>query len=537
MTQFAPRKNLLVPDAERWPIDDAKPIIELREVTVGFGEKRVLDGFSLDIPPGKTTVICGQSGSGKSVLLKVIMGLIRPQSGEVRLFGQNIWEIDELQVVQLRKRMAMLFQNYALLDSMTVEQNVGFSLAENTRMKRTEVKRRSYELLDELGLEGAEQKVPSELSGGMKKRVSLARALVANPEIVLFDEPTTGLDPIMTEKVDEMLVQARQRYQITSVVISHDVASTRRLADRIAMLHEGKVIACGSWDELCAMDDPRISYFTESGISRLSRSVEVVDKDDGDDQPSSAAPPAAVVELVGVHKTFGQHHVLKGVDLAIEPKMITVIIGGSGSGKSVIIKHIMGLFKADKGEVRVFGTDITPLDRNELIPIRMRFGMLFQHAALLDSLTVFENIAFPLRERTKLKRKAIKERVEEVCERVAIKELMHRNPGEISEGQKKRVGLARAIITKPEVLIYDEPTTGQDPIRTKQVDEMIVEAQEMFQITSIVISHDMASTFRVAHRIAMLHEGKILAYGTPNDLMSSADERVHHFIFAGSGEE
>ncbi|MCA9519974.1 MAG: ATP-binding cassette domain-containing protein [Myxococcales bacterium] len=217
--------------------------------------------------------------------------------------------------------------------------------------------------------------------------------------------------------------------------------------------------------------------------------------------------------------------------------MITVIIGGSGSGKSVIIKHIMGLFKADRGEVRVFGTDITPLGRNEMIPIRMRFGMLFQHAALLDSLNIFENIAFPLRERTKLSRKEIKERVEEICERVAITEMMYRSTGEISEGQKKRVGLARAIITKPEVLIYDEPTTGQDPIRTRQVDDMIVEAQEMFKITTIVISHDMASTFRVAHRIAMLNEGKILAYGTPNDLMSSADPQVHHFIFAGSGEE
>ncbi|MCA9524030.1 MAG: ATP-binding cassette domain-containing protein, partial [Myxococcales bacterium] len=266
-------------------------MIELHDVTVRFGEKLVLDGFSLDILPGKTTVICGQSGSGKSVLLKVIIGLIRPSAGTVRLFGQDIWEIDEFEVVQLRKRMSMLFQNYALLDSMTVEQNVGFSLAENTRMKRSEVHRRAFELLAELGLEGAEQKVPSELSGGMKKRVSLARALVTNPEIVLFDEPTTGLDPIMTEKVDEMLMQARQRYEITSVVISHDVASTRRLADRVAMLHEGKIIASGTWDELCALDEPRIAYFVESGISRLSRS----DVDDEQSEPTlvESEPPEA----------------------------------------------------------------------------------------------------------------------------------------------------------------------------------------------------------------------------------------------------
>jgi ABC-type transporter Mla maintaining outer membrane lipid asymmetry ATPase subunit MlaF len=169
----------------------------------------------------------------------------------------------------------------------------------------------------------------------------------------------------------------------------------------------------------------------------------------------------------------------------------------------------------------------------ELDTIRGRIGMLFQHAALLDWLTVAENVAFPVKERTKTPKKQIREMVDEILERLHIQDIRSSLPGEISEGQKKRVGLARAIIMKPEIMIYDEPTTGQDPIRTRQVDDMIQEAQEQFDITSIVISHDMASTFRIAHMIALLNQGEIAAYGTPQLVRASPSEYVQHFIYAG----
>jgi len=213
-----------------------------------------------------------------------------------------------------------------------------------------------------------------------------------------------------------------------------------------------------------------------------------------------------------------------------------VIIGASGSGKSVIIKHIMGLFKPTSGEIRMFGQDIVPMKDLALNEVRKHFGLLFQNAALLDWLTVYDNVAFPLRERGGVGKQEIADRVVDILERLNISDIMHRMPSEISAGQRKRVGLARAIVMKPEIMIYDEPTTGQDPLRTRDIDDMIQQTQERFEITSIVISHDMSSTFRIAHMIAMLYHGRIVAYGSPAELRASPDEHVQRFIHAGTVE-
>jgi ABC-type transporter Mla maintaining outer membrane lipid asymmetry ATPase subunit MlaF len=532
----APRKNLLVPGQEPWPLDPDKPAIELIDVSIGFQGKPVLRNLNLKIVPGIATVVVGRSGSGKSVLLKLMMGLLRPDSGKVILFGRDLSTVSQVEMMDLRKRMGMLFQNYALFDSMRVDENVGFTLLENSKLPRKEIMKMAQELIRVLELTGSEHLLPAELSGGMKKRVSLARALLAGPEVVLCDEPTTGLDPIMIEKVDEMILLAKRQFQITSVIISHDMASTNRLADRVAFLHDGQIVFYGTYEGFVTSNLPPVRKLIEGAqTSRLSR------HDDGpaaatpqESEAAAAAAQSPAVELVGVQKYFGGNHVLRGIDLAIYPGIITVLIGASGSGKSVIIKHILGLFKPDAGQVKVFGEDIVPMDSQDLQRVRTKVGLLFQHAALLDWFSVFENVAFPLVERTKLSSKEIRERVFEILERLHIAELADRMPGEISVGQKKRVGLARAIITRPAIMIYDEPTTGQDPIRTREIDDMIQETQEQFDITSIVISHDMASTFRIAHRIALLHRGQIAAYGTPAEVRASPDENVQHFIHAGS---
>src|SRR5690606_8832614 len=257
------RKNLLLPEQERWPLDPTRPVIQLVDGSIAFGAKQVLRGLNLEIVPGKTTVIVGRSGSGKSVLLKLMMGLLRPDSGQVILFGRDLATVSPVEILELRKRMSMLFQNYALFDALPVEENVGFTLLENSRMRRRDIMKLSQELIDILGLSGSERLLPSELSGGMKKRVSLARALIANPEVVLFDEPTTGLDPIMIEKVDEMIVLAKQQYQITAAIISHDMASTGRLADRVAFLHDGRIIFVGSYDQFLDSREPAVRSFVE----------------------------------------------------------------------------------------------------------------------------------------------------------------------------------------------------------------------------------------------------------------------------------
>jgi len=535
----AGRKNYLLPDQERWPLDPDQPVIELIDVSIGFRDKQVLDGLSLKIIPGKTTVIVGRSGSGKTVLLKLMMGLLRPQRGKVILFGRDLATVSDVEVLELRKRMGMLFQNYALFDALSVEENVGFTLTENSDVRQRDIDRLSEELIRILGLTGSERLLPAELSGGMKKRVSLARALVANPEVVLFDEPTTGLDPIMIQKVDEMIALANQQYQITSVIISHDLASTQRLADRVGFLHDGKIIFYGTYEEFTHSQLPAVRSFLDgASTSRLSLTAAPA----AAGPAGSAAEPRAsaaitdppIVELVGVHKKFGDKTVLRGVDLAIYPRRITVLIGASGSGKSVIMKHVMGLFKPDSGQILVFGKDIVPMNTLELDEVRAHFGLVFQHAALLDWLSVEDNIAFPLVERRQASRHEIRARVDEILERLKLTDIRRRMPAEISAGQRKRVGIARAIVMKPDVMIYDEPTTGQDPLRTRDIDDMIQETQEQFEITSIVISHDMASTFRIAHMIAMLYHGEIAAYGTPDEVLASPHEHVQEFIHAGS---
>jgi phospholipid/cholesterol/gamma-HCH transport system ATP-binding protein len=534
------RQNLLLPEQERWPLDPDKPVIELIDVSLAFGDKVVLDGLSLQIIPGKTTVIVGRSGSGKTVLLKLMMGLLRPDQGKVILFGRDLATVSDVEVLELRKRMGMLFQNYALFDALSVEENVGFTLLESSELPRRDIDKLSEELIRILGLAGSERLLPSELSGGMKKRVSLARALVANPEVVLFDEPTTGLDPIMISKVDEMIVLANRQYQITSVIISHDMASTQRLADRVGFLHDGKIIFYGDYEAFTRSELPPIRTFLDGArTTRLSRDAMLAEPRALAEPREAAHAPvtdAPIIELVDVYKKFGDKDVLRGVNLAIYPRRITVLIGASGSGKSVIMKHVMGLFKPDRGQIMVFGKDIVPMDAVALNEVRTHFGLVFQHAALLDWLSVEDNIAFPLVERRQASRHEIRQRVDEILERLKLTEIRRRMPAEISSGQRKRVGIARAIVMKPEVMIYDEPTTGQDPLRTRDIDDMIQETQEQFEITSIVISHDMASTFRIAHMIAMLYQGQIAAYGTPDEVLASPHEHVQAFIHAGSVE-
>jgi phospholipid/cholesterol/gamma-HCH transport system ATP-binding protein len=236
------------------------------------------------------------------------------------------------------------------------------------------------------------------------------------------------------------------------------------------------------------------------------------------------------IQIRGIEKTFGTHHVLKGVNLDIERGRINIIIGGSGQGKSVLMKHLMGLLKPDKGQIWVDGEDIVPLDDYQLNRVRLKFGMSFQYSALFDSLTVEENVAFPLHEHTKLSRKEIHEQVITKLESLGLKNVEKKYPAEISGGMRKRVGLARALVLKPEILLYDEPTTGLDPIATKNVDDMIRDISKETGVTSVVISHDMASTFRIADRISMLHEGLIIESGAPDEILESRHEFVRAFV-------
>lgn len=236
------------------------------------------------------------------------------------------------------------------------------------------------------------------------------------------------------------------------------------------------------------------------------------------------------IKLVDVHKSFGQKKVLTGVNLEIYESETIVVIGQSGSGKSVLLKHIIGLMKPDRGHIYVDGQDITVLSEEERMKMSRKFGMLFQGAALFDSLNVAENVAFGLRRHSSLSENEIKEVVKASLERVGLRGVEHLLPFELSGGMKKRVGLARAIAYNPEIILYDEPTTGLDPIRADAINSLILRLKKDLCVTSVVITHDMNSTYKIADRIAMLYDGRIIEIGTPEEIRNSPNPVVQQFI-------
>jgi phospholipid/cholesterol/gamma-HCH transport system ATP-binding protein len=239
-------------------------MISIKGLTKSFTPThQVLSGIDLDIPTGETIAIIGESGCGKSVLLKHIIGLLTPDAGSVTVDGQIIHEMEEKDLYELRERFGFLFQGAALFDSMTIRENVGLGMTENSDLSEKEIDDIVAEKLEMVGLSGIERHKPAELSGGMKKRVGLARALASNPDYLLYDEPTTGLDPVMSNQIDSLIADITQRLNVTSIVVTHDLFSVYAIAHRVAMIHNGKVYYQGTPDEFRATDDPVVREFLE----------------------------------------------------------------------------------------------------------------------------------------------------------------------------------------------------------------------------------------------------------------------------------
>lgn len=236
-------------------------MIKIKNVSKFFGEKAALKNINLEIADGETLAIIGGSGSGKSTLLRLMIGLIRPSEGEIWIDDDEISGMDEDEITKIRLKMGMVFQYSALFDSMTVGDNVAFGLVEHTKMSKDEIRDRVREKLKQVGLEGVEDLMPNELSGGMKKRVSLARAIAFEPEIIFYDEPSSGLDPIMTNKIDELIISTQRALKVTSIVVTHDMVSACRIADRIAMIYNGDLIAVDTADNFKKIQDPRVKEF------------------------------------------------------------------------------------------------------------------------------------------------------------------------------------------------------------------------------------------------------------------------------------
>ncbi|MDX2132539.1 MAG: ABC transporter ATP-binding protein [Planctomycetota bacterium] len=259
----------------------AAPIIRLVGLRKSFGPQVVLDGVSIDFEPAKTTVIMGPSGCGKSVTLKHIVGLLRPDAGEVYVRGRRVDALREREWLSIRLEIGLLFQMGALFDSMTVLENVCFPLREHTDLSERARVERAHEALDVVDMVGFDDRLPSQLSGGQRKRVALARAIVLRPSVVLYDEPTTGLDPVRSDGINQLILKLRRTLGVTNIVVTHDLTSARTIADRVVMLLGGKVAASGTLDDLARSPDPRVQHFLSGTYVR---------EEDEPDAPTPASP-------------------------------------------------------------------------------------------------------------------------------------------------------------------------------------------------------------------------------------------------------
>lgn len=269
---------------------------------------------------------------------------------------------------------------------------------------------------------------------------------------------------------------------------------------------------------------------------KASRSVQAQAQAAGE-QPAPAMPPGWEpgdhLFVDNVKKNFGSTHVLHGINMHLKRKETAVIIGGSGAGKTTLLRLLIGLERPSSGHIWVDGEDMGALDDYEMNRMRQKFGMVFQYAALLDSLSIFDNVAFPLREHRKhMSRQEVRDKVVSMLNLLGLENKEERMPSELSGGQRKRVGLARALMLEPQILIYDEPTSGLDPLTSRMVDDLIEETRDRFNVTSVVISHDMASTFRIAHQAFLVIQGRVVAHGKPDELAYGDNEQARSFIAA-----
>ncbi len=245
---------------------ETQRVIEVNHLTKSFGDHVVLEDVSLHIGKGESVVIIGRSGGGKSVLLKHLIALLKPDSGEVLIQGENIVPMGERELLRVRQKFGMVFQGAALFDSMTVAQNVAFACQREGNLTNREIRDKVAQVLEMVELPGIEDKAPAELSGGMRKRVGLARAIIYQPEIILYDEPTTGLDPVVSDSIDHLILRVRDRLRSTTVVVTHDMRTARRLGQRIMLLHERRIYATGTADQICRSEDPIVHRFV-NGIA------------------------------------------------------------------------------------------------------------------------------------------------------------------------------------------------------------------------------------------------------------------------------
>ncbi len=244
----------------------SKVIIEFKDVCKSFNGLLVHNGINLSIVEGEIISLLGGSGSGKSVLLKELIGLMKPDKGDIVVFGKNVAQMKEDALIKLREHVGMLFQGSALFDSLTVFENIAYPLREHLHLTEKEIRERVAEKLRLVGLSGIETKMPDELSGGMKKRVGLARAIATEPDIILYDEPTTGLDPMTAQRINELIIELRRKLGITTIVVTHDLHCVKTVSDRIAMLYEGKIVTVGVWETLAASNIKAVKDFISGTI-------------------------------------------------------------------------------------------------------------------------------------------------------------------------------------------------------------------------------------------------------------------------------
>jgi peptide/nickel transport system ATP-binding protein len=511
----------------------SEALLSVRDLRVTFategGRVQAVDGVSFELAPGEVLAIVGESGSGKSVTAQTIIGLTRSPNaeieGSIRLGGAELIGASDAELRKVRgARIAMVFQDP--MTSFNPVYRIGAQLVEAMRAHQPETshddaRRRAVELLDSVGLSDAERQVdryPHELSGGMRQRAMIAMALTLEPEVLIADEPTTALDVTIQAQILELLRRLNRERGLATILITHDFGVVAELADRVLVMHHGKIVERGDLDRVFYSPDDPYTRKLLGAVVRLDQAPPL--------RPSKGEQPLLeVTDLVKhfpvkrgmlIDREVDRVRAVDGVSFSVAKGETLGLVGESGSGKSTLSRTALQLLAPTSGSVRFEGREIAGLSRRQMRPLRADMQMVFQdpYASLNPRKRIGQIVGEPLRVQGRASGAELRGEVQELLERVGLSTAHYqRYPHEFSGGQRQRVGIARALALRPKLIVADEPVSALDVSIRAQILDLLSDLQEEFGLTYVFVAHDIGVVRHVSDRIAVMHDGKIVEQG------------------------
>lgn len=493
-----------------------KSAVRLTDLHYEYGSTPALDGVSLEVPSGAITGIIGPDGVGKSTLLSLVAGVRAPQGGEVMVLGGDIanaghrWKI--------YPRLAFMPQGLGrnLYSSLSVHENINF-FAQLFGLDREERRRRIDQLTESTGLKPFLDRAAEKLSGGMKQKLGLCCALVHVPDLLILDEPTTGIDPLSRQQFWELITRMREQHPELSVLVSTAYLPEARRFDRLAALNNGRIMGRGTPDEI--LEETKSKTLDEAFVALLPGGNRF-DEDEVLERGGTPSENGTVIEARNLTRKFGDFTAVDGVSFEIRQGEIFGFIGPNGSGKTTTMKMLTGLLTPTEGTASMFGR---PLDAYDL-SIRERVGYMTQDFSLYNELTVRQNLKLHAK-LYRVPEMEIEERIEEMMERFDLVNQAERTPDEMPLGQRQRLSLAVAIVHDPEILILDEPTSGVDPLARNDFWERLMKLSRANGVTIFISTHYMNEAQR-CDRMSLMHEGRVLATDHPDAIIKNQGKQT-----------